>query len=136
MNVVLDTNVLVSALWSPGRKPWEIVGAVIAGRLRLCYDFRIVEEYERVLRYPKFGFQEAEIAALLEGVLHRGLSVIATPIGEAPFSDETDRKFYEVARYCGVPLITGNIAHFPKDGTVITVAEFWERYLHHPPADS
>ena len=30
MNIVLDTNVLVSALWSPGRKPGEIVGAAIA----------------------------------------------------------------------------------------------------------
>lgn len=129
MNVVLDTNVLVSALWSPGRKPGAIVSAAIADRLKLCYDFRIVEEYERVLRYPKFGFLDSEIAALLEPLLRQGLSVVAPPLKAVPFTDETDRKFYEVARYCGAPLITGNLAHFPDDGTVVTVAEFYEKYL-------
>ena len=38
MNIVLDTNVLVSALWSPGRKPGEIVAAAIMGCFNLCYD--------------------------------------------------------------------------------------------------
>lgn len=129
MNIVLDTNVLVSALWSPGRKPGEIVSAAIMGRFHLCYDFRIVEEYERVLRYPKFGFYESEIAALLEPLLRQGLSVVPEPIMDVPFPDESDRKFYEVARFCRVPLVTGNTAHFPKDETVLTVAEFYDRYV-------
>lgn len=129
MNIVLDTNVLVSALWSPGRKPGEIVAAAIVGRFNLCYDFRIVEEYERVLRYPKFRFQEWEIAALLDPLLKQGLSVVPIPLPQAPFIDETDRKFYEVARFCSAPLVTGNTAHFPKDGTILTVAEFYERYM-------
>lgn len=129
MNIVLDTNVLVSALWSPGRKPGEIVSAAIMGRFRLCYDFRIVEEYERVLRYPKFGFYESEIAALLEPLLKQGLAVVPEPVTDVSFSDESDRKFYEVARFCRAPLVTGNTAHFPKDETIITVAEFYNRYI-------
>ena len=46
-----------------------------------------------------------------------------------PFPDESDRKFYEVARFCQAPLVTGNSQHFPKDETVLTVAEFVDRYL-------
>ena len=34
MNIVLDANVLVSALRSPGRKPGEIVAAAIMGRFQ------------------------------------------------------------------------------------------------------
>ena len=29
--------------------------------------------------------------------------------------DESDRKFYEVAKFCHAPLITGNIKHFPDE---------------------
>lgn len=129
MNVVLDTNVLVSALWSPGRKPGEIVTAAIAGQFRLCYDFRIVEEYERVLRYPKFAFEDWEIRALLEPLFRQGLSVVPKPLSEPPFTDESDRKFYEVARFCDAPLVTGNLAHFPREAGIFSVAEFHERYM-------
>ena len=129
MNVVLDTNVLVSALWSPGRKPGEIVNAAITGRFRLCYDFRILGEYERVLRYPKFRFQEWEIRALLEPLVKDGLSVVAEPLPQIPFVDESDRKFLEVARFCNAPLVTGNLAHFPQDKLVMSVAEFYDRYM-------
>lgn len=62
-------------------------------------------------------------------LLKQGLSVVPIPLPQAPFTDETDRKFYEVARFCGAPLVTGNTAHFPKDGTILTVAEFHERYM-------
>lgn len=129
MNVVLDTNVLVSALWSPGRKPGEIVTAAIAGRFALCYDFRILGEYERVLRYPKFRFEEWEIRALLEPLVKNGFCVVAEPITDVPFSDESDRKFYEVARFCRAPLVTGNLAHFPEDPLVMSVARFYELYM-------
>ena len=50
-------------------------------------------------------------------------------VRDAPFPDESDRKFYEVARFCRAPLVTGNSQHFPKDETVLTVAEFVDRYL-------
>ena len=129
MNIVLDTNVLVSALWSPGRKPWEIVNAVLTRRFRLCYDMRIVGEYERVLRYPKFQFQEWEVRALLDPMVRAGLPVSAPTLKDVPFTDESDRKFYEVARHCNAPLVTGNLAHFPQDETVISVAEFHRRYM-------
>lgn len=129
MNVVLDTNVLVSALWSPGRKPGEIVSAAIAGRFALCYDFRILDEYERVLRYPKFQFREWEIRALLEPLVKGGISVVADPLPDVPFTDESDRKFYEVARFCGAPLVTGNLAHFPEEPGVMSVARFYELYI-------
>ena len=80
MNIVLDTNVLVSALWSSDSKPGYIVNAVIAGRFTACYDYRILDEYERVLRRAKFGFLPWEVDYLLEPIVRGGLSVVPEPL--------------------------------------------------------
>ena len=128
MNVVLDTNVLVSALWSADSKPGYIVNAVIAGRFTACYDYRILDEYERVLRRAKFGFLPWEVDYLLEPIVRGGLSVVPEPLIDIPFVDESDRKFLEVARCCDAVLITGNMKHYPQDAQIMTVAEFYEKY--------
>ena len=129
MNIVLDTNVLVSALWSPGRKAWDIVNAVISRRFTACYNFQMLSEYDRVMHYEKFSFEEWEIASMLEPIITNGISVAAVPLPSVHFDDESDRKFYEVAHFCHAPLITGNIKHFPDEDIVITVSEFHDRYI-------
>ena len=129
MNIVLDTNVLVSALWSLGSKAGEIVTAALANRLTVCYDHRILEEYDRVLHYRKFQFTEWEINSLLEPLIKNGLSIIADRIVDIPFTDESDRKFFEVARFCHAPLVTGNMKHYPDDPLVMPVSDFYEQYI-------
>ena len=49
MNVVLDTNVLVSGLISPFGPPADIVRLLAAGAIRVCYDACIFGEYREVL---------------------------------------------------------------------------------------
>ncbi len=130
MNIVLDTNILVSAAWSSGLNATKILNAVFMRRFTACYDYRILEEYQRVLHYPKFKFRESEIDAVLEPIIKNGISVIPDPIKDVPFErDETDRKFYEVAVFCNAILITGNLVHYPEDKNVILPGEFIERYL-------
>lgn len=127
MLVVIDTNVLVSALWSKNGAPARLVSLVISGALVPCYDYRIMCEYRDVLRRPRFGFSEGEINALLDWIETCGRSVVADYI-DVPFVDEEDRKFYEVAQLCRAVLVTGNIKHFPADPIVITVNDFLDRY--------
>jgi hypothetical protein len=55
------------------------------------------------------------------------VSVIAEVI-IVPFVDESDKKFYEVAKCCNAMLITGNIRHFPADGTAILPADFLKSF--------
>ena len=129
MNIVLDTNVLVSALWSANSRPGAVVNAVIARKFTACYDYRILDEYQKVLHRPKFGFQDWEINYLLDPVIKNGISVIPEPLPDIPFTDESDRKFFEVARYCEAYVVTGNIKHYPEDPCIITVADFCDRYL-------
>ncbi len=129
MHVVLDTNVLVSALWSADSKPAAIVNAVLSGKFTVCYDYRILEEYTEVLRRPKFGFSDWQVDWLLERIEKNGVSVVPDPLPDLVFSDEEDRKFLEVARFCFAPLITGNVRHFPSDPYLVTVADFYEKYI-------
>lgn len=126
MLVVIDTNILVSALWSRNGAPARVVGLVLSGHLTPCYDHRIMLEYRQVLQRPKFKFRPAEINALLDWFKQGGRSVVPTPV-EIPFVDEADQKFYEVAKYCGAVLITGNLNHFPNDDTVMSVSDFLEQ---------
>ena len=128
-NIVLDTNVLVSAIWSPGRNATDILTAVFAGKYSVCYDYRILEEYERVLNYSKFQFSKWEIHSILDPIIKNGISVVAEPILSVPFPDESDRKFYEVAKFCQAILVTGNLKHFPQDTGIISVADFCRDYL-------
>ena len=126
MLVVIDTNILVSALWSRSGAPARAVGLVLSGHLIPCYDHRIMLEYRQVLQRPKFRFRPSEINALLDWFKQTGRSVIPAPV-DISFVDEADRKFYEVARYCGAVLITGNLKHFPNDDAVMSVSDFLER---------
>ena len=130
MLIVLDTNIIVSAAWSPGRNAADIVSSVLFGRHTACFDLRILEEYHRVMRYPRFAFTEAEIHALLDPLIRQGIMVEAESFPDVSFArDESDRKFYEVARTVNALLVTGNLAHFPHDPRILSPADFCERFL-------
>lgn len=126
MLVVLDTNILVSSLWSRNGASARVVSMILTGQLIPCYDYRILTEYRQVLSRPRFNFSDGEIDSLLEWIETSGRSIVADPIND-PFIDESDKKFYEVAKFCGAILITGNLKHFPNDPQVMNVSSFLER---------
>ena len=122
-HIVIDTNILVSALWNKQGSPANVVKRVLEGELTMCYDSRIIAEYTDVLHRPEFPFETADIHGLLDGIKQRGLSVVV-PKTEVTFTDDDDRKFYEVALFCKAKLITGNTRHYPKKSFIMTVTEF------------
>ena len=124
-HIVLDTNILVSALWNKHGNPAIIVRHVLEGTLTMCYDSRIMTEYTDVLNRPEFPFEAPDIHGLLDRIKERGLSVVAPQLDIA-FTDDDDRMFYEVAMFCNATLITGNIRHYPKKTFIMTVTEFLE----------
>jgi len=126
MLVVIDTNVLVSALWSPDSNPAKILNMVLTGALTPCCDWRIRSEYEEVLRRPRFQFSVSEVDALLDLIDKRALSVLTYPCDEV-FIDTDDKMFYEVAAHCDAILITGNAKHFPQEPHIVSPAQFLAR---------
>lgn len=133
MKVVVDTNVLVAGLLSPFGPPGEIVRMIASGTLRLCFDARILTEYDEVLARPKFQFSSEQTQALLEQIKTEGLSVAGNPL-PARLPDPTDEPFLEAAAIASDAdcLITRNIKHFPsakRQGTVVlSPSEFLEYF--------
>lgn len=118
MRVVLDTNVVVSAMLNPNGAPGAILRAVLDGRLQLLVDNRIVFEYSDVLRRPKFLFDSYDVHAFLDFIEHGAEYVTVAPV-DAQFDDPDDRPFYEVALGGDANyLITGNTGHFPENPVV------------------
>lgn len=131
MRIVLDTNVLVSGLLSPYGPPGHVVRLVASGEIRLCFDARILSEYEEVLARERFGFDPDAVEALLAWIEYAGEMVPAGPL-TVRLPDPDDEPFLEVAIAAGeVPLVSGNTAHFAPhargDVEVLTPAEFAER---------
>lgn len=113
MLVVLDTNILVSALLSPFGPPARVLDLVLSGDIRAAYDDRLLAEYREVLARPKFSFAPEEVAAVLAYLESDGEQVAAPPLAcELPDSD--DLPFLEVAAQAEAALITGNTAHYPE----------------------
>lgn len=113
MKIVLDTNVVVSGLLNPFGPPGEIVRLVAAGEIALCFDPRILSEYEEVLKRPKFGFRAALMEALIDFIRMTGSSVTARSL-PVDLPDPDDGMFIEVALAGDADyLVTGNTRHFP-----------------------
>ena len=113
MKIVLDTNVLVSGLLSPFQAPGEIVRMISAGFLRVCYDARIISEYEKVLQRPKFGFDHVHCEALVGQIKASGFQTASKPLSKS-LLDIDDEPFLEVAiAASAVCLVTGNLKHYP-----------------------
>lgn len=130
MRVVLDTNVIVSALLNPSGSPASVLGLVIRGSATLLIDNRILFEYGDVLRREKFKFPQHAVDPLLDFFKASARYVSASPMS-AKLPDKDDRPFYEVAVSGDANfLITGNTSHFPRKTIVVTPKQFldiWAR---------
>lgn len=122
-DVVIDTNVLVSSALIGRGHPFRIIELASAGALRLYYSDEILDEYIEVLSRQKFNFSPEKQATYIDRIKENGVCVKA-PFSNIPFSDETDRVFYDVARACGALLITGNKRHYPDEDFILTPSEF------------
>lgn len=132
MNVVLDTNVLVSGLLTPFGPSGEIVRMVAAGLLVLHVDARILSEYREVLHRPKFDFDKEHIDVFL-GFIEQNAQVISGSPLKKHLPDPDDEAFLEVALSGKVKaLVTGNTIHYPSSGregvTILSPSEFLEFY--------
>jgi uncharacterized protein len=129
--IILDTNVLVSGLLKGNSNPGLIMRLIVNGRLRLAYDFRIIDEYREVLIRPKFKFRRENIDSILKVIETEGVLMQTKPI-DITLEDPGDRPFIEVAAACkGAPLVTGNLKHYKAckdfDVELVTPAELISR---------
>ena len=125
MRVVLDTNVLVSALIAKG-KPAKFVEKVLEKRTELVMSKPILDEFVRVVARPKFVeyVDETEVKDFLQLVLGVSAivdvrskfnvtsdksdnSILATAYdGKADYIVSGDRHLLQLKRFKGIKIIT------------------------------
>ena len=126
--IVIDTNVLVSGLLFSG-PPGELVRLWKKRIIRPFCSKEIVDEYLRVLAYPKFNLSESEIDFILTHEILPYFDVIIVKPGKSfVAADPADDKFIWCALAGRAKAIVSGDAHllkFTKSPVpVLTVAEF------------
>ena len=117
MRLVLDTNLLVSALLKPGSVPGRALLAIWTTGAVVLYDTRIADEYRDVLMRPKFrAIERPQIEELLAMLHERGERLAAVDAWDGAMTDEGDRKFVEVALAGRADaIVTGNLRDYRTD---------------------
>jgi len=113
MRIVFDTNVIVSALLTPGGTCDQVVSLVGAPALQPCVDGRLMAEYEEVLHRDVLPISTWEADRQLDDLVSFAHTVAAMPL-KVRLPHAGDLPFLEVAATAQAVLVTGNLRHFPK----------------------
>jgi putative PIN family toxin of toxin-antitoxin system len=129
MQAVVDTNVWVSALLTPGGTASQVLQAFRKGKLTPLYSREIEAEYLAVLARPKFQFPPELVAEFLDRLHADARLESPSAINLPPLPDPNDAPFIALALFTRCPIITGNLRHFPPElgVTVMTPGEWVER---------
>lgn len=124
LTIVIDTNIIVSALLNPNGVSYVFLDRVFAGEYQVVVTPQIMEEYNDVLRRKKFCFSEDIIETVLEWFRNNAIFI---EVEEERYVnhvlDTKDAMFYAAARCTKARLVTGNIKHYPVEEMITML---WE----------
>ncbi len=132
IRAVLDTNVVVSALIYKATA-FPVATAWKQHRFQLLVSPPLLEEYIRVLHYPKFRLTQREIAHLLYQELVPFLTPVkATPAPRVIHADPSDNHVLACAVAGKAGVIVSGDHHLLKVGRyrrvpIVTLADFLAR---------
>jgi len=96
LKVVLDTNVLISAILFGG-KPRQILEKAIRGEIRLCLSQPILEELKGVLQRSKFDYSAEMIQVILTELTGIADFVNPSKTIDVVYEDPDDNRILECA---------------------------------------
>jgi len=115
IRAVVDTNVIVAGFLSAAGPPGRIVDWLRGGRVIAVIDDRIFAEYAEVLARPAFELPPADVEVVLSAIRAHAVWADVGPDDTVRLPDPDDAAFAECALVAAVPLVTGNLRHFPKE---------------------
>ena len=132
MRLVLDANVLVSALISPRGAPGEILAAWERDRFDLVVSPATLDELGRVLRYPriqkKYSLPVDRLEQFLRLIAGQALMVDPPPELAVIKADPSDNRYLECAK-------AGDAAYIVTgDKHLLALAEFDGTFILPPSA--
>lgn len=113
MRVVIDTNLFISACWSPGKLEDQVIQLGLTRRFYWFISDELKSEYTEVPKRKKFVKLAPRMEALLAQCLAVTLPVVVTQaVTVSP--DPKDNMVLACALECQADyLVTGNTADFP-----------------------
>jgi putative PIN family toxin of toxin-antitoxin system len=109
-HVVLDTNVLISALLFGGH-PRQILDTILAGTVDCSLSVPILDELTGVLQQPKFGFSSRQAMAVREELSTRCTIVHPSERIRAVDADPDDNRILECAVAARADIIISGDVH-------------------------
>jgi len=132
LKVVLDTNVLVSAIAYPGSIPGRIFSAWQRGQLDVVLSRYILDEMERVLpRFAQVKLSASGIRDLADSFMFRAEIVEPSLVAEALLRDEADVTVLGTLLAAKADyLITGDkdLLALAERYPIVTPAAFWKKH--------
>ncbi len=113
VKVVLDTNVLISAILFGG-KPRQILEKAIRGETRLCLSDPIPEEIKGVLQRLKFDYSPEMIQFILTELMGIAHFVNPSETIDVVLEDPDDNRILECAVEAGANYIITGDSHLLK----------------------
>jgi putative PIN family toxin of toxin-antitoxin system len=113
LRVVLDTNVLISAVLFGG-KPRQILEKAIRGEIRLCISEPILDELKGVLQRPKFDYSPEMIQVILKELAGVSDFVNASKTMDVVLEDPEDNRILECAVEAEANYIVTGDSHLLK----------------------
>ena len=133
--IILDTNILVSALISHAIPSKVLYDLVLDEKISLCLSEEVYSEYIEVLNRNKFTkYPDFKLSADVVLTRIREIAVFYSIDRKVDvLSDISDNKFLELALSCSADyLITGNIQDFQikeyYNTLIMTPREFWTHF--------
>jgi putative PIN family toxin of toxin-antitoxin system len=129
LRVVFDTNVIVSAALYEKSLPALLLSLGLENKVRFFVSPALLNEYEAVLKRPRFKLGQRQITELMGNINRKALIVSPTKRLNILKTDEPDNRVLECAIKAKADfIITGNKRHFPfeefKGSKIVTPREF------------
>ncbi len=96
MNVIIDTNVLISGIFFKG-PPFEILREWKKGKFTLVISHEILEEYQRVIADLQKSFPKINAGNILDAIILKSQLTFSIVLKEQICDDPDDDKFIAAA---------------------------------------
>lgn len=126
MFVVIDTNIIISALLSSKNDSAtvQVMEKVFRQEIQPIYSKEIFAEYANVLNRSKFRFSRELVEYMLSAIKQFGILKEPKETVMVVLPDMKDVPFYRLVLDSeDTYLVTGNIKHFPQESRIMTARQ-------------
>jgi putative PIN family toxin of toxin-antitoxin system len=136
IDVILDTNVLLTALKSSKGTSFRLLSMVVSGRFQLHISAPLVAEYEAVLKRGFLTLSDAQIDDVIDYVCAQATHHKIFYLWRPTLKDPGDDFVLELAVKASARIITWNVKDFSRANmfnvSVQTPREFLNFLENHP----